>query len=197
MALQKPRNVKRISVTGAKQIQANLREIIGAISGDEWNALAQAINAVVGEAAEEIADQARANARAQGLDQTVVDSIFTYNKPAARAAGGAYGRKRNTALVGVARGYGYPSYTEWRTNKGPGQTKSKDGKRVIVRKVGKGNLVGMSAAAMAEFGTSNKMPKPFFYPAVRSTRAKLRAKLGIGIRDAIQQHAPKIIPQAA
>lgn len=183
--------VKRVSVSGAREIKARIDDIIGALNGEEQTRLGQEINRIIGAAAEEIAEQARANARAQGIRQSVIDAIFTYNKLARGQS-----RRRNTALVGVARGPGTPSYTEWAAASKPGTVKSKDGSRTIVRKVKKGDKIGMSEAAMEEFGTSNRMPRPFFYPALRAKRNELRMQLGLQIREAIEKYTPKAGSQA-
>lgn len=167
----------RISVRGARE----LREKMAELRGPKFFVAALEELAPV---AEDLAQEIRAAARAQGAPRDVVDSIFSYSKNPRRGLSGIGQRTRITGLVGVNRGLpDGPSYFEWIAKTGPGVVSRKGGGWSIVRKRAKGTLLGMSLASVWEFGSSNRHARPYFYPTVR----RLRAQIARGARAAMER----------
>lgn len=187
MAKAKKSNVrvKRVSVRGAKQIKANLLEIARGLSGEDRSQLAMDVSKALGDAARIVTEEAKRNVAARGLDPNIAKAVFVFDKPGTTRRGSA-----NAALIGVRKGSTSPAYVEWKAATGPGTTKSLDGSREIVRKVEKGGLVGMSTATMAELGTSNRMPTPFWAPALKTKSRELRKVMAANLKAVLDKWTP-------
>lgn len=167
MARARLRNVARgggkalkSEVRGLKDLEVKLKDLL---PGNPR--MAKMINAVVAEAAEELANTMRSSARAAGWPEWIVKSIFSYGQMRAS------GKKRITALAGVNKKM---SMVEWRAGKHPKSPNAK---------VTPGGKVAMARATMLEFGTSRAPAKPAIRSAVKQAKGVIIAKVTEGFQS--------------
>jgi HK97 gp10 family phage protein len=152
---------RSVSVDGLSKLQRNVHQIVDKAQGE-------AVMTVLGRAANQFRRQAIANAESEGLPKEVADSIFAYGRLTKV-------RKNPSALVGIKRGPGSPSYVEWVAHTPTGTRSAQGTGRTINAKAEPGKVIGMSLASMFEYGTSKMPPRPYFARALKEKRPEVRA----------------------
>jgi len=179
---------KKVKVQGAAQLQRK-------IAGFRTPQFGAEVVKQLAPIAHELAEDIRQAARAQGAPEDVARSVFSYSKT---TIAGIFERRKNRlgALVGVNKGLpNGPSYFEWKTTSGPGMVSRKGSGgfagATITRKRAKGTILGMSLASIWEYGSSNREPRPFFYPTITRRTAAISAALKVAMERAIEAQAVK------
>lgn len=167
------RKTATVSITGKKEIVRNLNRVTAALSGEGLVGVQQDIMWALGDAGDIVAEAAKQNARGVGAPAEVVDAIFSYrgNPPLQQK------KKRPASLVGVDKS---KSMRIWTAGRVISSVKSK---------VAPGGKVGMSLAAMYEFGTTRRPATGFFSRAVMGNRAAVRARLAANLAVVVDKAA--------
>ncbi len=145
---------KGSDIEGFNELLRKLEDMGKGISGQSRNEYCRDVMAILGECANEnIADVARANAKAKSVPQSVIDSIFTDDRVS------KIKKNEPAVLVGLNK---KNTMVEWTATENPASPKAK---------VSPGGKVGMSLGTMFEHGTSKMRAKPFMRPAFRYGRS--------------------------
>jgi hypothetical protein len=182
---------KIVQMLGVKELQQNAANIVGAFRGDETVAF-------MGDAARIVVGTAESNARAANLPSLAMKDFFVYTRQP-----NATGRRAVISALAGLRKKGRPGgpgptgfawgYRQWRANRqtSAGREKINRAKRARDRFSSRviGTLIGESLASMWEFGTSKMAARPFWRPAVQSSRAPVLAVIAAGYRGIIDRHA--------
>lgn len=180
---------QKSGIEGAKELASKLRAMKSEVVGKE-------AQAVIAEAADELAVRVRMNAQAVGVPHDVLEDVFSYNRL-------PRDRKRVSSLVGIRkRGRSRPyakAYREWfpgRKTKQGATKRPKSAKSLVLPGTmsAKGALFGLqkigeSLATMFELGTSLMPARPFFRPAVESMRLMILGMILSGYSSIINRYA--------
>ena len=171
----------KTTVIGSRALRASLRDLADFAATRDIagrRAASRVFNQIIGDAATTLRDQARSNARSQGLDAAIIKSIFRSSDEAKEVSGLLPGqaRRATAGLVGVRTGApprrDPKLYLTWKAGGGSKNPRAKSAK---------GRIIGSSRAALYERGYYTKsgrlIHKPFFRPAVQAVRAKLTAEM--------------------
>lgn len=205
-----------VTIKGMREIRATLKNEIAALADASdvpvgtKTAIARTaslrLSAVADSAAQEFRDAARANERAQGWPDAVVNATFKFNDPNApkrknRIAGLVGIRKTKPkrsmgATVTNAKGV----YVEWhaRLSMTPLlKIRRKKGQQLPVKNKATnaaGKLLGMGLGTIMERGTMNPtaftrkrwMPRAAFAPAIAAKKQAVGDKFAAGVADVVQ-----------
>lgn len=179
----------RTQIIGGKKLIARLKDLEGITATKDIagkTAARKVFNEIIRDAATTVRDQARSNARSQGLDQDIVNSIFRSADEAKMVGHLLQGQQRRatSGLAGVRTGAPPRAdgdlFIEWKAG---GNSKNPRAKSA------KGRLIGSSRAALYERGyytrSGRLIHKPFFQPAVRATKARVVAVMTSRLKDLI------------
>lgn len=159
-------------IEGYEDLVRTLEEIGKGVSGEKRNQYCRDVMQVLGTTATvNIADVAKAKAKAKGVPQSVIDSIFTDQRVS---------KIRNNepaVLVGVNK---KRTMVEWTADESPASPRAK---------VSPGGKVSMSLATMFEFGTSTMKAKPYMRPALRYGRSVIINDLMPRLRAVMEKWA--------
>jgi hypothetical protein len=178
----------KAEVLGLKNLQLSFADLLNGIALDKDLSVGQKTSisrkaaAIVGQGLADSADTIKrrtiANARSTGWPSWLVDAVFKYSDPNGRK------KYRLTALAGVRKGARIPKdmtiYREWNPRYRMGPIMKRVGRRKMFsqfKSMG-GSKIGMSMAAIYEFGTVGataytRKPwpaRPAFVPAVNSEK---------------------------
>jgi hypothetical protein len=208
MATRRPTNIrsgsKSETIIGMKELEAKLSDLIDATIAPE------AVNEIR-DAATILYKQVVANAKSVKVPHEVLEDIFISGKqPSSQGIYGASSeRKQVSALVGLRkRGRGFSSgqgakgYVEWTPKSQVGKfdktqrSKTRGRGTVLVlpgtkSAKGDGSLqkIGENLGTMWELGTTKMQAKPWFRPAVISTRNEVISRVTEGYKRLIEKKA--------
>ncbi len=191
----------KAEIEGLRELEAKLRDLIS-LDDDSLSPGQKSIrtkwarerlNSVLGDAADMVKVQARANAQAQKWPKAVIAAIFSYAD--IDKARGKFKYSIRGALAGIRKGApprrDMEIYREWNPGRSWGGIVGgylhPTGKRVLKKGLVSGRLIGMSLASMFEFGTSKMAARPAFRPALRATRQRVLQFVANGYRGVIEQ----------
>lgn len=172
---------KLVEVSGLKQMQQNIAQIVSRVEG-------AAMQRDLGQLAAKGASMLESNAKAQGWPQDAIKSIFVYSRLDPKES---RRRRGPAALFGFrkrGRNQPYaPGYREWtagNTGAGGHDGSAKEARRrlarVARRTVAAGaRKIGESVATMFEFGTAKMAAaRPAMRPTIQAMRASYVADVG-------------------
>jgi HK97 gp10 family phage protein len=177
------------NVKGLKELEAKLKALDDASVGAEAqlvirNALRPIFEAVVG------------NAQSVNIPHEAMQDIFMYGRQPERS------RKKLSGLVGLRkRGRGTPpsakGYVEWNPDargagtlaRTPGAYLAKRYKGTFKKGLVTGRRIGENLATMWELGTSRMAARPFFRPAVESSKAAVIQQIADGYKAILDRAA--------
>jgi HK97 gp10 family phage protein len=168
--------VARVKVEGVKALQVKLGNVVNALEKEERGKYGKLTAQLMQDVAVFLRDAIRSEARAAGWRKESIRSIFAYSDLSReiRSDGreSQFSRRLRTSLVGVRKGapprFDPKLYTEWvasPNNKSPKRERSG------------GEIIGMSFAAMFEFGTSKMPARPAFRTAYNKVKGQVRLML--------------------
>jgi hypothetical protein len=160
--------VARAKVEGLQKLRQRTAELARIADKESRGRAAQLATNALNETAAFTRDAIRSSASAGGWPSRLMKTIFAFGDTAADSLP----RTLRASLVGIRKGapprLDRNIYREWRassTNTSPR------------KKRGGGTLMGMSLAAMYEFGTSKIQGRPAFRPTVTRLRSTIRQRL--------------------
>ena len=168
----------RARVEGLQKLRARIADLSSMADKDARGRAATVSADVMNTAAQFVRDSIRSAASAGGWPQRTIKTIFKFGD----LAEGQLPRSVKASLVGIRKGApprrDDEIYREWRAsanNKSPN------------RKRGGGELVGMSLAAMYEFGTTKMAARPAFRDTFQRLRGQVRKMLIEGHKRVIEE----------
>lgn len=182
--LQRGRQSKAVQVLGVKELQQRVNQLKTRAVSDESARVAIDAGAL-------LYHQAMANLRSVNAPHEVAQDLFIYGKQPGillRATSSV------TALVGLRkRGKKLKSkgYVEWYANKqvSAGREKTTRTRLKRARLVMRGTKIGENLGTMWELGTSKMAARPWWRPAVMSTKQAMFAAMAAGYRKILGEGA--------
>ncbi len=158
----------RAKVEGLQRLRQRTAELAKIADKDSRGRAAQLATNALNETATFTRDAIRSSASAGSWPSRTIKTIFAFGDMAADSLP----RSLRASLVGIRKGapprLDKEIYREWRAS---GTNTSPRKKR------GGGTLIGMSLAAMFEFGTSKVQARPAFRDTVTRLRSTIRKRL--------------------
>lgn len=185
----------RTEVEGLRELEAKVRDLLAL---DDTGSLGQRsarvqrarkeLYGVLGEGAAMLKREIQSRAEARGWPKAVIAAVFTYAD-----ARKDQGKRRQAALAGIRKGApprrDMKIYREWF----PGRSRSRRAKKLVIpgtisAKGAKYGLqkIGMSLAAMFEFGTSKMAARPAFRPALKAVQSTVLQQIAGGYKRVIE-----------
>lgn len=190
-----PRNLTRggrgalvkAEVVGIRNLENRIKHFVTAMAAKDRMAAGNSTAATIAEVSIWFRDQVRAKAKAAGWPNRLVDAIFAFTDMQRSPKG------KIAALNGVKTGapprYDPKLYKEWTPNEG---NMSRRAKRQKARRQETGHnpsKIGMSLAAMYEYGTSRMRARSAIRPAIYgSTRLEALEKVRSGLEKIVAEY---------
>lgn len=176
----------KVKVEGVRQLRVTVGNLVASLEQEERSTYGRIAYEAMAEASAFAWRAIRSMATANGWPRASIDSIFWYGSLKReynlRGAETGFSRRLRASLVGVRKGapprYDDDIYREWRAspnNKSPNRKRSG------------GQTIGMSLAAMYEFGTTKMAARPAFRPAYQASKAAIRKIIIEGYREIIRR----------
>mgnify|MGYP001577502158 CR=1 FL=1 len=160
---------------GVRELALTFADLKESLTAEKQKASAKKVYEVIGAACETIRKEAQRIARSKGVDESVINSIFTFSDPEKGPR-----KRRPSGLVGVSK---QRTLIEWRAGKHPA-SQTLEGRPLIIKRA-PGEILSVSLAFMEEFGTSRKYAKPYFRPAIKAARSLALSEIENGLRGII------------
>lgn len=177
----------RAEVVGIQALENRIKHFVTAMSGKSRVAAGKSAAVTVADASVWFRNQAREKARAAGWPDHVIKAIFAFTdmerSPKGKIAG----------LAGVRTGapprFDAELYKEWSPNAGNNSRRAKKQKARRQEAGHDPSKIGMSLAAMFEYGTSRMRARPAMRPAIYgSTREEALRQIRAGLEQIVAEY---------